>query len=99
MPLYFQWFKHRRRMGKVARIELNEGDIYIMSDKAVGWDKKATYILKHSTGSNLDKNIYSRIELNPGEKLPEVVTFRAPRVLKRGTLDCFFRAPKAARRE
>jgi hypothetical protein len=52
MPLYFQWFQRTLPVGPPFELILNDGDMYIMSEKAVGFDwlKKITPTLRHSTG-------------------------------------------------
>lgn len=52
MPLYFQWYKDGKKVNDRIKIELNGGDIYIMSEKAIGtdWKRKNIYTLRHATG-------------------------------------------------
>ena len=52
MPLYYQWFKNSKPIGDRVEIPLNGGDIYLMSEKAVGtdWKKKKIATLRHATG-------------------------------------------------
>jgi hypothetical protein len=54
MPLYYQWYYKGNPIGQKISVQLNGGDIYIMSEKAVGtdWKKKNIYTLRHATGSN-----------------------------------------------
>ena len=51
--LHFQWFRHSKPVGQRIIIELFPGDIYIMSEKAVGqdWKKSSIYTLRHATGT------------------------------------------------
>jgi hypothetical protein len=53
MPLYFQWYHWSQSIGQRITIPLHDGDMYIMSSKAVGFDwlKKKTPTLRHATGS------------------------------------------------
>ena len=56
-PLHYFWYENSKRVGeRIVLPELNEGDIYIMSDKAVGWDwklrKNNRLTLRHSAGCN-----------------------------------------------
>ena len=57
LPLKFQWFKDGKTVGNEIKLIVNHGDLYAMSEKAVGWGftnaKKIN--LKHAAG--LDKNI------------------------------------------
>ena len=52
MPIHYQWFNGCKPIGKRFIIPLNGGDIYIMSEKAVGNDWKTRKIdtLRHATG-------------------------------------------------
>lgn len=65
-PLYYQWYgpteeedKNGRTfiksepIHKVYQIDLSHGDLYIMSDKAVGhdWLKKSIFTLRHAAGN------------------------------------------------
>ena len=55
MPLKFRWYLHGDPIGREGRIELNEGDIYIMSEKAVGFDTfKEPHVptLRHAAGKD-----------------------------------------------
>lgn len=52
LPIYFQWFHRHQAVGPRIRIDLNDGDMYVMSDKAVGHDWRASSIftLRHAVG-------------------------------------------------
>ena len=52
MPIYFKWFQNSESVGEAFEVVLNDGDMYIMSEKAVGFDwlKKKIPTLRHSTG-------------------------------------------------
>jgi hypothetical protein len=52
LPLIFQWYYQGEPIGEKIVIPLDDGDIYVMSEKAVGtdWKKKNTYTLRHATG-------------------------------------------------
>ncbi len=54
LPLYYQWYKSGNPVGNKIQVNLSGGDIYIMSEKAVGtdWKKKNIYTLRHATGSD-----------------------------------------------
>ena len=53
-PMRWQWFKDGMPIGKSIDIRLNCGDIYIMSEKAVGsdWKLRSIYTLRHAAGAN-----------------------------------------------
>lgn len=52
MPLEYQWYLDGKRIGERIRLYLNHGDIYFMSEKAVGydWKKKIFPTLRHAAG-------------------------------------------------
>ncbi len=52
VPLYFQWFKKSAPVGERIPIHFNDGDMYAMSEKAVGFDwlKKNIPTLRHAAG-------------------------------------------------
>ena len=52
MPLCFAWYHRFQQVGYTYRYELNGGDIYVMSEKAVGhdWRKSSQYTLRHAAG-------------------------------------------------
>ena len=52
-PMRWQWFKDGMPIGKSIDITLNCGDVYIMSEKAVGadWKLKSKYTLRHAAGA------------------------------------------------
>ena len=53
IPIYYNWFYKSEPKGQRISIDLHHGDMYIMSEKAVGTDgrKKTIPILRHSTGA------------------------------------------------
>jgi len=52
MPIYYQWFQRSQPVGPRIEIPLNDGDMYMMSEKAVGFDwlQKIKPTLRHATG-------------------------------------------------
>lgn len=55
MPLRYQWFPRKELVGEpAATVMLGYGDVYVMSDKAVGWDWKRSSIatLRHAAGAD-----------------------------------------------
>ena len=52
MPLYYKWFQNSEPISEPIEVLLNDGDMYIMSEKAVGFDwlKKKVPTLRHATG-------------------------------------------------
>jgi hypothetical protein len=53
MPLYFQWYQRGEKVGEMVELCLNDGDLYIMSEKATGndWKKRNVLTLRHSAGN------------------------------------------------
>ena len=53
-PMRWHWFKDGMPVGKPIDIRLNSGDVYIMSEKAVGadWKLKSKYTLRHAAGAD-----------------------------------------------
>lgn len=52
LPLHYRWYLEGKNVGELCEIFLNDGDIYIMSEKASGndWKKKKIPTLRHATG-------------------------------------------------
>jgi len=52
MPICFQWYHKGEPVGENMRFELGHGDLYVMSDKAVGrdWKKRSAFTLRHAAG-------------------------------------------------
>ena len=53
MSLCYKWWKKNKSRGKLFSIELNHGDMYIMSEKSVGndWKRSSIWTLRHSAGA------------------------------------------------
>ena len=54
MPLHFQWFENRKEpIGERVRLMLHHGDLYVMSEKAVGRDarRRLVPVLRHAAGA------------------------------------------------
>jgi hypothetical protein len=54
MPIYYQWFHKSRPVGPRLKFDLYDGDMYIMSEKAVGkdWLSSSKVTLRHAAGSD-----------------------------------------------
>lgn len=52
IPLHYQWFLRNEPIGERCILNLNHGDIYVMSSKSVGWDWKSSSFptLRHAAG-------------------------------------------------
>lgn len=57
LDLHYQWYHKFEPVGERCKVPLHGGDVYIMSDKAVGydWKKSSIYTLRHATGSQYTK--------------------------------------------
>ena len=52
-PMCWQWFNDAMPIGNNINIGLNDGDVYIMSEKAVGadWKLRSKYTIRHAAGA------------------------------------------------
>lgn len=59
MPLFFQWFLNSKPVGTKLKIDLDNGDLYVMSEVAKGitWNKKDVYTLRHAAGCEKYTNV------------------------------------------
>jgi hypothetical protein len=64
MPLCYQWFVENEPVGRGIKINLSHGDIYVMSEKAVGndWKRKTILTLRHAAGCEKFTDISLLIE-------------------------------------
>jgi hypothetical protein len=62
-PIYFQWYHKNKEISEPVKIDVKGGDIYIMSEKAVGTDWKCSskYTLRHAAALN-EKLIFKKKE-------------------------------------
>jgi hypothetical protein len=53
IPLNFHWYHKSNPIGEKFVINLDHGDMYIMSQKAIGqdWKKSSMLTLRHSAGN------------------------------------------------
>lgn len=51
-PMHYQWYQETAPVGELFTTILHHGDVYYMSEKAVGfdWKKKKTLTLRHAAG-------------------------------------------------
>lgn len=70
MPLYYQWFSQGKPIGARAALTLNHGDLYIMSDKAVGhdWRTKNMLTLRHCAGADKFTRLPTEAKLDAQKK-------------------------------
>jgi len=52
MPLHYQWYFGSTEVGRRLELMLNHGDVYIMSEKATGfdWKRRKILTLRHAAG-------------------------------------------------
>jgi len=53
MPLHYQWYFESIEVGQRLELNLNHGDVYIMSEKATGfdWKRRKILTLRHAAGA------------------------------------------------
>ena len=54
LPLCYYWYLNNERIGPQKNIMLNNGDMYMMSEKATGndWKNRSKLTLRHAAGCN-----------------------------------------------
>lgn len=69
MPIYFRWYHKFEPVSSIGEYMLNSGDIYFMSEKAVGtdWKSSSKYTLRHAASSKeklveIEKEVEKKIE-------------------------------------
>jgi len=84
MPIHFQWYQKSLPVGENVKIMLEDGDMYIMSDKAVGtdWMKKKEGTLRHAAGCDKYTIIKEKKEKVVKEKKEKVVKEKKEKVVK-----------------
>jgi hypothetical protein len=52
MPIFWQWYVRNQPVGSKMGLKLNGGDLYFMSEKAVGtdWKESSKLTLRHAAG-------------------------------------------------
>ncbi len=67
-PMRWQWFKNAYPIGKPIEIFLNSGDVYVMSEKAVGsdWKLRSKYTLRHAAGASKYRDLSKWEKRRPG---------------------------------
>ena len=55
MELHYNWYKDNKKIGDPIKISLNQGDMYVMSEKAVGSDWKKKFHIHVKTCHRLQK--------------------------------------------
>jgi hypothetical protein len=59
MSMNFNWFHRHKPIGIPLQLDLDDGDMYIMSEYAVGtnWRQSSKYTIRHSAGSDKYTNL------------------------------------------
>lgn len=54
LPICYQWFLQSKPVGERIRVDLHGGDMYVMSEYAVGtnWKSRSIYTLRHAAGAD-----------------------------------------------
>lgn len=70
-PIVFQWYYQSEPVGNPTCIDLNHGDMYIMTEKTTGndWKRKNIHTLRHAAGCK--KYITIPVKKEAGEKKPK----------------------------
>ena len=52
IPLKFKWWHRNKSIGKLLELDLNNGDLYLMSEKCTGndWKRSSIKTIRHSAG-------------------------------------------------
>jgi len=105
-PMRWQWFKDGMPVGRPIDIHLNSGDVYIMSEKAVGadWKLKSKYTLRHSAGAEKYRSLSKWEKRRPGyeaklKERAEKATAKAAAKAERASIKTAFKKVKTTKKE
>ena len=105
-PMRWQWFKDGMPVGKAIDITLNSGDVYIMSEKAVGadWKLKSKYTLRHSAGAEKYRSLSKWEKRRPGYEArikakAEKAAEKAKAKAERASIKAAFKRVKTKKKE
>jgi hypothetical protein len=64
MPFCYQWYRNGAPVGERIKFELNGGDVYAMSEKAVGtdWKSKKILTLRHAAGCDKFTTVVEKVK-------------------------------------
>lgn len=67
LPLDYQWFHEGEPVGDRVELVINHGDVYIMNEKATGydWRKKKIPTLRHAAGAKSYRTIKKKAKKKP----------------------------------
>jgi len=82
IPLHYQWFHRFSPIGERIRIVLNHGDLYIMSEKATGfdWKRSSQFTLRHAAGA--DKYLKTKSKTSKRRPSEKETKFRKMKFLE-----------------
>ena len=105
-PMRWQWFKDGMPVGKSIDVFLNSGDVYIMSEKAVGadWKLKSRYTLRHSAGAEKYRSLSKWEKRRPGyeariKERAEKAAAKAKAKAERASIKTAFKKVKTKKKE
>jgi len=105
-PMRWQWFKDGMPVGRPIDIHLNSGDVYIMSEKAVGadWKLKSKYTLRHSAGAEKYRSLSKWEKRRPGyeaklKERAEKASAKAKAKADRASIKTAFKKVKTTKKE
>tara|TARA_B100001758_G_scaffold200591_1_gene179380 strand:- start:1413 stop:2549 length:1137 start_codon:yes stop_codon:yes gene_type:complete len=105
-PMRWQWFKDGMPVGKPIDIFLNSGDVYIMSEKAVGadWKLKSKYTLRHAAGAEKYRSLSKWEKRRPGyeariKEREEKAAAKAKAKAERASIKTAFKKVKTKKKE
>ncbi len=105
-PMRWQWFKDGMPVGRPIDIHLNSGDVYIMSEKAVGadWKLKSKYTLRHSAGAEKYRSLSKWEKRRPGyeaklKERAEKAAAKAAAKAERASIKTAFKKVKTTKKE
>ena len=105
-PMRWQWFKDGMPVGRPIDIFLNSGDVYIMSEKAVGadWKLKSKYTLRHSAGAEKYRSLSKWEKRRPGyeariKEREEKAAAKAKAKAERASIKAAFKKVKTTKKE
>ncbi len=105
-PMRWQWFKDGMPVGRPIDIHLNSGDVYIMSEKAVGadWKLKSKYTLRHSAGAEKYRSLSKWEKRRPGyeaklKERAEKAAAKAAAKAERASIKTAFKKVKTIKKE
>jgi len=105
-PMRWQWFKDGMPVGKPIDIHLDSGDVYIMSEKAVGadWKLKSKYTLRHAAGAEKYRSLSKWEKRRPGyeariKERDEKAAAKAKAKAERASIKTAFKKAKTKKKE